>query len=108
MIIADPPWVPHAETSRYPEDPLLAIDGGDDGLDVVFSCLALIESHLAPGSTALLQLGTMEQVDRASKWARRRALIRATEARVFPDRGVLARFDPTAGSRELEPRETLR
>ena len=33
LVIADPPWVRRAEVGRFPEDPLLAIDGGDDGLD---------------------------------------------------------------------------
>lgn len=62
VIIADPPWVRAAETSRYPEDPLSAIDGGVDGLDVARSCLRVIEAHLAGGGSALLQLGTREQV----------------------------------------------
>ncbi|HEY4535146.1 MAG TPA: methyltransferase [Enteractinococcus sp.] len=28
LIIADPPWVPSNETSKFPADPLTAIDGG--------------------------------------------------------------------------------
>ena len=28
LVVADPPWVPRAEVGRYPEDPVLAIDGG--------------------------------------------------------------------------------
>jgi HemK-like putative methylase len=61
LIIADPPWVPRAQTDRYPEDPLSAIDGGDDGLDVARACLAVVDAHLAPGGSALLQVGTREQ-----------------------------------------------
>ena len=38
VVIADPPWVPRADTGRYPEDPVLAIDGGDDGLDLARAC----------------------------------------------------------------------
>src|SRR4051812_28275916 len=30
LVVADPPWVPRAQTGRFPEDPLIAIDGGDD------------------------------------------------------------------------------
>ena len=37
LVIADPPWVRRAEVGRYPEDPPLAIDGGDDGLDVAWT-----------------------------------------------------------------------
>ncbi len=61
VIIADPPWVPEAQTAHYPEDPLLAIDGGPDGLTVARQCLAVVREHLAPGGLAVLQLGTAEQ-----------------------------------------------
>ncbi len=63
VVIADPPWVPAAETGQFPEDPLTAIDGGDDGLDVARAVLAVIDRHLAPGGSAVLQLGTTAQVD---------------------------------------------
>lgn len=63
LILADPPWVPRAEISRYPDDPQLAIDGGEDGLAIALECLALIDRHLAPGGHAVLQLGTTAQAD---------------------------------------------
>lgn len=63
VIIADPPWVPDAETGRFPEDPLLAIDGGEDGLDVARTCLGVIDRHLMPGGAAVLQLGSEAQVE---------------------------------------------
>lgn len=63
VIIADPPWVPEADTGRFPEDPLSAIDGGADGLDVARACLRVIDEHLAHGGAAVLQLGTAEQVE---------------------------------------------
>ena len=49
LVIADPPWVPRAETARFPEDPLVAIDGGDDGLDVARVCAQVAGRHLAAG-----------------------------------------------------------
>jgi release factor glutamine methyltransferase len=63
VVIADPPWVPRDQTSQLPEDPLLAIDGGDDGLDVARACLRVMADHLAPGGSAVLQLGTTDQAD---------------------------------------------
>ena len=60
-ILADPPYVPSHGTHRYPEDPLLAIDGGADGLDVAQQCLQVVDAHLAPGGWCLLQLATPEQ-----------------------------------------------
>lgn len=62
LVIADPPWVPRSDISRYPEDPVGAIDGGDDGLAVARECVQVIDRHLAPGGAALLQLGTPRQV----------------------------------------------
>lgn len=93
VIIADPPWVPREQTGRYPEDPLTAIDGGDDGLDVARACLVVIDEHLAPGGSAVLQLGTGAQADTL------RAEPCFTEGRLAlvevrqQVRGVLARID---------------
>ena len=63
LVVADPPWVPRADVGRFPEDPVLAIDGGDDGLDVARACLAAAAAALDPGGSLLLQLGTDAQVD---------------------------------------------
>lgn len=63
VVIADPPWVRRQETGRFPEDPLLAIDGGSDGLEVARSCLAVIAGHLASGGSAVLQVGTRAQAE---------------------------------------------
>lgn len=63
LVIADPPWVPSAHTSEFPADPLLAIDGGKDGLELARECAAVAATHLEPGGLMLLQLGTPAQVD---------------------------------------------
>ncbi|MCW2836989.1 MAG: methyltransferase small [Marmoricola sp.] len=95
LIIADPPWVPRSQTQRFPEDPLLAIDGGVDGLTVVRECLTAIETHLAPAGVALLQLGPGDQVA-AVAGLLEGTRIRAGESRDFGDRGVLLRIDHRA------------
>src|SRR5690348_4110134 len=48
IVLADPPYLPSAETSRWPDDPAAAIDGGPDGLAVLRSCLDVAASALAP------------------------------------------------------------
>ena len=63
LVIADPPWVPSAETGRFPEDPLRAIDGGADGTDLALACARTAAAVLEPGGLLLLQLGTGAQVD---------------------------------------------
>ncbi len=92
MIIADPPWVRREETTRFPEDPLLAIDGGDDGLHVVRECLAAVEAHLVPGGVALLQLGPGDQADAVRRLLTSTSVV-AGEVREFGDRGVVLRLD---------------
>lgn len=61
VVIADPPWVPSAETGRFPEDPSTAIDGGPDGLDVARVCVEVAAGHLLDGGSMLLQLGSADQ-----------------------------------------------
>jgi methylase of polypeptide subunit release factors len=92
LIIADPPWVPRPDTARFPEDPLQAIDGGEDGMGVVRECLAAIESHLGPGGVALLQLGPGDQVGAVAEMLEDTALV-AGETRDFGERGALLRID---------------
>jgi methylase of polypeptide subunit release factors len=63
-ILADPPWVPSDRTPDFPDDPLTAIDGGPDGLDLARMCLRVIDEHLASPGAAILQLGSLAQAER--------------------------------------------
>lgn len=98
LIIADPPWVPRARTSDFPEDPLTAIDGGADGLDVARACLDVIGTHLAEGGSAVLQLGTTAQADTLQAHPSfTEGGLRMSEVREHA-RGVLARIDRPTGA----------
>lgn len=88
LVIADPPWVPTPETGRYPADPLLAIDGGSDGLDTARTCLRIAGPHLLPGGDVVLQVGTREQVDLLLEDPHGLSLREVRDG----ERGVLARF----------------
>jgi methylase of polypeptide subunit release factors len=55
LVIADPPYVPSASVDDHPEDPVLAIDGGPDGLELLERVLEVTADALAPGGLALLQ-----------------------------------------------------
>ncbi|MBB6627781.1 methyltransferase [Nocardioides sp. KIGAM211] len=90
-VVADPPWVPAAETGRFPEDPLLAIDGGVDGLTVARECVAAIGRHLLTGGSAVLQLGTTAQVAQLEHLVAAYDGLGVVEVRTF-ERGVLARL----------------
>lgn len=63
LVIADPPWVLTTGTPEFPDDPLLAIDGGDDGLRVARICARLAEACLLDGAAVLIQLGSAEQAE---------------------------------------------
>ena len=90
LVIADPPWVLRSETGRYPDDPLVAIDGGDDGLDVVRDCLLASERHLVPGGSVVLQLGSDDQVLRVQDHLRAtESNLSTQDVRSFGEHGVL-------------------
>lgn len=88
VVVADPPWVPTAETSRFPEDPPLAIDGGADGLDLARLCLRVAAAHLLPDGDVLLQVGTRAQADLIAGECRALTMVEVRTG----ERGVLARF----------------
>jgi release factor glutamine methyltransferase len=97
LAVADPPWVVSSRVGDHPDDPLLAIDGGQDGLSVARACLAACVGHLHPGGSVLLQLGDDAQAE---------ALIDAVEAGVWEQggrrqgaRGVVQEFVAGPGQR---------
>ncbi|MFI5428845.1 methyltransferase [Aeromicrobium sp. UC242_57] len=94
VIIADPPWVPTADIVQFPQDPTIAIDGGADGLDLARTACAVIHAHLAIGGSAVLQLGSSEQVDAMDVYLDRDlgSDLGVAEVRHF-DRGVLVRLE---------------
>jgi methylase of polypeptide subunit release factors len=99
LIIADPPWVPRSGTGQYPEDPLMAIDGGDDGLAVARACMDVIRRHLASGGSAILQLGTVAQAETfAQQEITDTGDLTVLDLRPHP-RGVLVRIDRRAPRR---------
>ena len=97
LVIADPPWVARSETDRYPDDPLIAIDGGADGLDVVRACVQAAERHLVPGGSMVLQLGSSDQALQVrDHLSPTESMLSAQEVRTFGTHGVLMRL--TAGA----------
>ncbi|WP_310963756.1 class I SAM-dependent methyltransferase [Nocardioides terrisoli] len=94
LVVADPPWVPRAQVSRFPLDPVGAIDGGDDGLEVARQCVALAGRHLLEGGSCLLQLGDEAQVAELQRWlSSSSGVLRVTETRRFDPNGVVARLE---------------
>ena len=92
VVIADPPWVPTADTSRFPDDPLGAIDGGPDGMGVVRRVLEVVDRHLAPGGSLVLQVASAAQADDVARELALSDGLRLTEVREHR-RGALVRVD---------------
>lgn len=90
LALADPPWVRRADVAALPGDPVTAIDGGDDGLDVARACLVTLARHLLPGGHAVLQLGDEEQADALDAW-------RAAEGLPLREDGVRRCGDAASG-----------
>ena len=93
LVIADPPWVRRHEVDRFPEDPVLAIDGGADGMALARLCIDTARPHLLDGAAVLLQLGTVEQVDVLRDRLRENDDGLAISEVRWCDRGVLVRLD---------------
>jgi release factor glutamine methyltransferase len=95
VILADPPWVPTDDTARFPEDPVSAIDGGADGLDLVRRCLVVIDRHLAVAGAAVLQTGA-DQAERVVELVAGYDELAVIEVRRL-ERGALVQIDRVVG-----------
>jgi methylase of polypeptide subunit release factors len=94
VVVADPPWVRTDEVSGFPDDPVIAIDGGADGLRLVRSCVEVIAGRLVLGGSAVLQAGP-DQADEVAVIARVAGGLVVTEVRDYA-RGCLVRLDREA------------
>lgn len=63
LVVADPPYLRTDEVEAWPDDPVSAIDGGADGLDVTRAILTVAASCLPAGGPLLLQVAGPVQAD---------------------------------------------
>lgn len=100
LVLADPPYIPSTDTGVFPEDPLTAIDGGADGLDLARSCLEVGAAHLIPGGHLLIQLRDEEQAGLLLRSAGETAtsLLGRVEVREFAGRGVVLHLVRSGGA----------
>jgi release factor glutamine methyltransferase len=93
LIIADPPWVPTAGIDEFPDDPAIAIDGGEVGLALARVCCGVVDRHLTTEGSAVLQLGTTDQADQLNAHLEQvlGSALRVSETRTY-ERGVLVRL----------------
>ena len=64
LIVSNPPYIPHADLAdlqrEVRHEPMLALDGGRDGLDVYRRIAQEAPRHLNPGGTVCLEVGIGE------------------------------------------------
>lgn len=61
LIVSNPPYIPRADCAdlqtEVMQEPNMALDGGEDGLDFYRRIAQEAPAHLAPGGTVLLEVG---------------------------------------------------
>jgi release factor glutamine methyltransferase len=75
VIVANLPYIPSGDLSTLPaavrHEPMLALDGGPDGLRLIDRLLGRLPAALAPGGTAALEIGADQGVTAAERIAER-------------------------------------
>lgn len=95
VVIADPPWLPTGTVAQYPDDPVLAVDGGADGLDMILQCLDTSLRQLLPEGHLVLQVGVPQQAEQVSDWLAGHASGRVvTDVRDCRPGGLLVHVGP--------------
>ena len=60
MIISNPPYIPSADIAKYPDleaEPMLALDGGDDGMDFYRAIVDNFSDDLKDGGFFVFEIG---------------------------------------------------
>lgn len=64
LIVSNPPYIPTADladlSAEVQQEPRLALDGGEDGLDIIRRIVALAADYLNPGGTLAMEIGIAE------------------------------------------------
>lgn len=89
LVLADPPYLESEEVENWPEDPSLAVDGGEGGLELQRRCLAVAAAHLLEDGVVLLQAQGRAQIDALAGDLRRHGL-RCVEVRAVDEQRAVA------------------
>jgi methylase of polypeptide subunit release factors len=100
VILADPPYLRSADVARWPDDPVTAIDGGPDGLELVVACLVAAAAHLSDDGAVVLQVAGPAQDEQVSDLAAARPELglRRVAARVVDDARAVVLLRRVTGS----------
>jgi ribosomal protein L3 glutamine methyltransferase len=66
LIVSNPPYVSRAEyeslPAEYRHEPMIGLEAGEDGMDVVARILARAGRYLAPGGIMILEVGASAEL----------------------------------------------
>lgn len=91
LVLADPPYLTSDEVGGWPDDPQVAIDGGDDGLDLQRRCITAAAAHVLPEGVVLLQARGRAQIAELQAHIRSSGL-ECVEIRDHDERRAVARL----------------
>jgi methylase of polypeptide subunit release factors len=106
LVLADPPYLPRDEVDDWPDDPDHAIDGGDDGLELLRRCLTVAGLHVAPGGAVLLQTLGREQVESVGAELEAAGL-QLVDVRTEDERRAIALLRPVHDRPGRDPGQTV-
>ncbi len=96
LVVCNPPYIateelPGLEPQVRNFEPRMALDGGDDGLDLCRLLLARLPYFAKPDAPLLFETGGPEQIDRLAEWAKKTAPS-VEYAETFSDQRGIRRF----------------
>ena len=103
LVMADPPYLRTSDLDQHRTDPSSAVDGGDDGLELVRTVLRTASFHLSPDGVCLLQVRGRRQADLVARRLRedwQDISLVASEVRQLDDDRAIQLLRPT-GSQAL-------
>jgi methylase of polypeptide subunit release factors len=105
LVLADPPYLPQDEVDDFPDDPDHAVDGGDDGLELLRRCVAVAGRHVQRGGAVLLQTRGRAQVDALGDELHAAGL-EVVDVRTHDDRRAVALLRPLGSRPGRDPGQT--
>jgi len=98
IVLADPPYLPSDDVDDWPDDPGLAIDGGEDGLELARTSLRVAADRVTSDGAVFLQALGRGQVERLADTIAEVQLA-VDEVRSHDARRAVALLRPVPGSR---------
>lgn len=98
LVMADPPYLRTSDLDQHRTDPSSAVDGGDDGLELVRTVLRTASFHLSPDGVCLLQVRGRRQADLVARRLRedwQDISLVASEVRQLDDDRAIQLLRPT-------------